>query len=186
MPNRKPNPLLPACAALAWASAAVADNSATPPDGGNLALLAVGGAALLLIAIVAWRSLARRNKKEEPDPAGFMTLEQITRLESPGDPSPLVKMAQPKPMGSRVQARAESTSQPPSPSDVYMSELEKQYPRIVEKLVTMWPSQESEKYLQSLSIDERGDREGFNRDVAAEIMLLYSVKAKSLPGHIWG
>lgn len=185
MPNRKliPQALSLACVALTWAAASSAENSPAAVDGGNLPILAVAGAVLLLVVVLVWRSLASRRTKK-PDPAGFMTLEQITRLESPGDGATLMKVAQPKPMPSQTPEKSSGAKQPASSSDDYMSELEKQYPRIAEKLVTMWNAPESEAYLQGLSFDERGDREGFGREVAAEIMVLYGLKVKARD-NIW-
>lgn len=186
MPNSKliPQAISLICAALFWANAAAAENASTAADDSSLPLLAIAGTALLLVAVLVWRALASRGTKK-PDPAAFMTLEQITRLESPEGASTLMKTVQPKPMGSRAQAKSDGAKRPPSPSDAYMSELEKQYPRIVDKLVLMWPSEGSEGYLQSLTIDERGDREGFSRDIAAEIMMLYGVKVKGHEGGHW-
>jgi hypothetical protein len=95
-----------------------------------------------------------------------------------------MKAAQPKPASSQEPVKSVVKDKQPSPSDAYTSELEKQYPRIVEKLVTMWPDAECENYLQSLSFDERGDREGFSREVASDIMVLYGVKLKE-HGDVW-
>lgn len=54
----------------------------------------------------------------------------------------------------------------------YMSELEKNYPRIVEKLTMLWGHEGVGAYLSHLLIDDRGDRHGFTGDTMAEIMFL--------------
>jgi hypothetical protein len=65
-----------------------------------------------------------------------------------------------------------------------LSELETHYPRIVEKIVSMWSLPEGERYLYELSIDVRGGREGFSQDVIAEILCLFNVKVEQR-GDIW-
>lgn len=54
----------------------------------------------------------------------------------------------------------------------YVTELEKNYPRIVEKLALLWGHDGLSSYLGHLLIDERGDRHGFPPDIMAEIMFL--------------
>lgn len=54
----------------------------------------------------------------------------------------------------------------------YASELEKKFPRIVEKLALLWGHGGLSPYLTHLLIDDRGDRQGFTGDVMAEIMFL--------------
>lgn len=169
--------------ALTWAGTAAAGNSPASSDDSNLLTLAVGGVLTLLVALLAWRFRASSRAKK-PDSSAFMTLEQITRLESPGASPTLMKVPQSKPASPQEPVKSVANSKQASPSDAYISELEKQYPRIVEKLVTMWPDSECENYLQSLSFDERGDREGFSREVAADIMVLYGVKLKE-HGDVW-
>lgn len=160
-----------------WAATASASNSPAAADDGNFMLLAVGGIVLIVVLVLVWRSRASRRAKNS-DPAAFMTLDQITRLETPGDDSPFARTVQPKPISAQTSEKPAAGKTAPSASDAYMSELEKDYPRIVEKLVMLWPDPESESYLQGLSFDERGDREGFNREIASEIMMLYGVKLK--------
>lgn len=53
-----------------------------------------------------------------------------------------------------------------------MSELEKSFPRIVEKLILLWGHDGVSPYLSHLLIDDRGDRQGFTSDIMAEIMFL--------------
>lgn len=53
-----------------------------------------------------------------------------------------------------------------------MTELEKKFPRIVEKLTLLWGHDGVPAYLSHLLIDDRGDRQGFTGDIMAEIMFL--------------
>jgi hypothetical protein len=54
----------------------------------------------------------------------------------------------------------------------YASELEKNFPRIVEKLSMLWGHEGIIAFLSHLLIDDRGDRHGFTDEVMAEIMFL--------------
>jgi len=53
-----------------------------------------------------------------------------------------------------------------------MTELEKNFPRIVEKLTLLWGNEGVSPFLSHLLIDDRGDRQGFTGDIMAEIMFL--------------
>ena len=53
-----------------------------------------------------------------------------------------------------------------------MTELEKKFPRIVEKLTLLWGNEGVSPFLSHLLIDDRGDRQGFTGDIMAEIMFL--------------
>lgn len=54
----------------------------------------------------------------------------------------------------------------------YMSGLEKNFPRIVEKLTMLWGHEGVAAFLSHLLIDDRGDRQGFTSEIMAEIMFL--------------
>ncbi len=54
----------------------------------------------------------------------------------------------------------------------YVSELEKNFPRIVEKLTMLWGHEGVTAFLSHLLIDDRGDRQGFTGEIMAEIMFL--------------
>lgn len=54
----------------------------------------------------------------------------------------------------------------------YMSELEKNFPRIVEKITMLWGHDGVAAFLSHLLIDDRGDRHGFTGETMAEIMFL--------------
>lgn len=53
-----------------------------------------------------------------------------------------------------------------------ITELEKKFPRIVEKLTLLWGHDGVSPFLTHLLIDDRGDRHGFTGDIMAEIMFL--------------
>lgn len=65
----------------------------------------------------------------------------------------------------------------------YATELEKKYPRIVEQLSLLWGHDGLSAYLGRLLIDERGDRQGFNGDVMADIMFLTNLHEDMLRDH---
>lgn len=52
---------------------------------------------------------------------------------------------------------------------LYPHALEKQYPRILGKIIELWDTPEIEGYLLDLMVDRRGGRQGFPKEVAAEI-----------------
>jgi hypothetical protein len=56
-----------------------------------------------------------------------------------------------------------------------MSALEKQFPRIAQNITLMWGFPEFLKYLEKISVDERGNRKGFPTEVMEELMLLHAV-----------
>ena len=57
-----------------------------------------------------------------------------------------------------------------------MVELEKKFPRIVEKLTLLWGHDGISAFLTHLLIDDRGDRQGFTGDIMAEIMFLNNLQ----------
>jgi hypothetical protein len=58
------------------------------------------------------------------------------------------------------------------PDPKYASELEKTFPRIVEKIIMLWGHDGIAPFLSHLLIDDRGDRHGFTGEVMGEIMFL--------------
>ena len=58
------------------------------------------------------------------------------------------------------------------------SEIEKQYPHIIDKLVLMWGYPELNHYLDKLLFADR-KREGFPPEVMEELMLLHSLNASA-------
>jgi ankyrin repeat protein len=57
--------------------------------------------------------------------------------------------------------------------DAYPHHLAEQYPRILEQIIANWGSSQLERYISDLTLDERGDRQGFPPEVASELFLLY-------------
>ncbi len=58
---------------------------------------------------------------------------------------------------------------------LYPHELEKQYPRILNKIIEMWDTPQMEAYFLDLMVDKRGDRQGFPKKVATEIYYLSQI-----------
>jgi hypothetical protein len=56
-----------------------------------------------------------------------------------------------------------------------LSYIENHFPRIGEKITLMWGAKEFPEYLNSLMIDDRGDREGFPFEVIEEMMFLLEI-----------
>ena len=55
------------------------------------------------------------------------------------------------------------------------SDLEDQYPKILEKLTFTWRSREGQEYLKRLIVSDRGDRAGFDPNVMSELMFLADI-----------
>src|ERR1017187_9084485 len=54
----------------------------------------------------------------------------------------------------------------------YPYELEKLYPRILNKIIEVWYTPQAEEFFLDLMVDKRGGRQGFPPKVAAEIFRL--------------
>lgn len=62
------------------------------------------------------------------------------------------------------------------------SHVEQKFPRIVARLVELWHSGACRPYLNSLLLDERGDRQGFPPEVMDELILLDRIHgSRALP-----
>lgn len=59
--------------------------------------------------------------------------------------------------------------------NLYPHKLEAQYPRILEKIVSMWAAPQMEEFFMGLMVDERGGRQGFPPEVATELYYLGKV-----------
>lgn len=59
----------------------------------------------------------------------------------------------------------------------YPIQIERRYPRILEKVVTLWNKPDLDTYLNELMVSERHDRQGFPEDVAMEIFHLSTIHA---------
>ncbi len=73
----------------------------------------------------------------------------------------------------------------------YPKLLERDYPRVFGKIMSLWDTPESDAYFLDLMVDQRGDRVGFPPAVATEILHLSTIHArqhKPAPGErdMWG
>lgn len=60
---------------------------------------------------------------------------------------------------------------------LYPIQIENRFPRILEKLVSLWNKPELDAYLNELMVSDRHDRQGFPDDVAMEIFHLSTIHA---------
>ncbi|MBU1689856.1 MAG: hypothetical protein KKD65_03855 [Gammaproteobacteria bacterium] len=68
------------------------------------------------------------------------------------------------------------SSQPEFASEADQSSaLEKRHPRIAEKICLVWGGFDAPRYLDSLVVDDRGGRAGFDDEVASELMMLSTI-----------
>jgi hypothetical protein len=56
--------------------------------------------------------------------------------------------------------------------------INNEYPVIGKRIEMLWGSAELQKYLNDLIYDDRGDREGFPRHIAAAILRLHRIHGK--------
>jgi uncharacterized protein len=59
------------------------------------------------------------------------------------------------------------------PEQNYPHALEKQFPRIFEKIMSLWDSLEFDAYLADLMMTTRTNRQGFPREVASDIIYMH-------------
>ncbi len=57
----------------------------------------------------------------------------------------------------------------------YPVNLDKQFPRVMEKIVKLWGSDEMQPYFEELLLTERQGRAGFPNEVAQELFHLFAV-----------
>lgn len=57
-------------------------------------------------------------------------------------------------------------------SDIYPIHIERQFPRILAKIVELWGKPPMDAYLESLMVSDRPNRQGFPSEVATEIFRL--------------
>jgi hypothetical protein len=69
-------------------------------------------------------------------------------------------------------------------ADPYPSVLEKDFPRILASVQTMWGYQELNLYFRNLTLDNRGDREGFPKEAWDEIFTLLYLHQAIVPGSL--
>jgi hypothetical protein len=67
-------------------------------------------------------------------------------------------------------------------ADLYPSVLEKDFPRIMAAVQAMWGYQELNLYFKNLTLDNRGDREGFPKEAWEEIFMLLYLHQAIVPG----
>ena len=60
---------------------------------------------------------------------------------------------------------------------LYPAELEKQFPRILKRIVELWRSPDLDRYFEELMTTSRYDRQGFPEPVALELLRLSSLHA---------
>ena len=65
------------------------------------------------------------------------------------------------------------------------SDLENQYPKILERLMFTWRSKEGQEYLRKLIVSERGDRAGFDPHVMSELMFLADILDAPATSDAW-
>lgn len=65
------------------------------------------------------------------------------------------------------------------------SDLEDQYPKILQKLTFTWRSREGHDYLKKLIVSDRGDRAGFDPAVMSELMFLCDILDAPETTDVW-
>ena len=78
-------------------------------------------------------------------------------------------------------ARAPDIPNTGSPADWYRTPLEKNFPHILTKIQTLWGYPELNRYFLRLTIDDRGDREGFPTDVWDDLQMLMRLHQDLFP-----
>ncbi|MEK7811598.1 MAG: ankyrin repeat domain-containing protein [Pseudomonadota bacterium] len=59
--------------------------------------------------------------------------------------------------------------------DDFPHELEKDYPRILHKLMHLWSKDQFDVYIKELMVSDRNDRQGFSRKVISEILFIHKL-----------
>jgi uncharacterized protein len=70
----------------------------------------------------------------------------------------------------------------------YPHALEKQFPRVFEKIMALWDTPEFDAYLAELMTTTRSNRQGFPREVASDIIylsMLHERKGESGESNTW-
>ena len=71
--------------------------------------------------------------------------------------------------------------EPTVPARATAPSLETDYPRVLQAIQAMWGYKELNAYFRRLTIDERGDRDGFPPEVWEEIYLLLYLHQEIVP-----
>ncbi|MGH8717374.1 MAG: hypothetical protein ACREV0_00270, partial [Burkholderiales bacterium] len=74
--------------------------------------------------------------------------------------------------------------------DKYPVELERAFPRILNKIAELWEMPEARTYFEELMVDRRGNRKGFPPKIAEEILFLSNLHNKlreggERPSEVW-
>ena len=68
----------------------------------------------------------------------------------------------------------------------YPYALEKQFPRVFEKIIAVWNTPEFESYMVDLMTTTRSNRQGFPREVASDIIYLIMLHERNTSdGYSW-
>ncbi len=66
-------------------------------------------------------------------------------------------------------------------SGLYPHQAEEKYPRIVDKIATLWGTVGMSRYFSEILFDDRGDREGFPSGVMMELFALSNYHESTRP-----
>ncbi|MGZ5818747.1 MAG: hypothetical protein ACXWJD_08370, partial [Burkholderiaceae bacterium] len=69
----------------------------------------------------------------------------------------------------------------PRSADLYKSDLEMKYPNILTAIQSMWGYKELNTYFTKLTMDDRGGRAGFPKEIWEEIHLLLKLHQEIVP-----
>ena len=61
------------------------------------------------------------------------------------------------------------------------SAIEAQFPRIAQSIMLMWGHPELDRFFAKLTVDDRGDRQGFPPEVMSELMFLARLHGIAYP-----
>ncbi len=62
-----------------------------------------------------------------------------------------------------------------------MTALEEKFPRVTSAITLLWGNPEMETYFKRITVDDRGDREGFPPDVMSDILFLATLHGDAYP-----
>lgn len=66
----------------------------------------------------------------------------------------------------------------------YASELEKEFPRLLPRIVELWGYPELEMHMDHLLLDDRGDRKGFPDAIIGELIFLKLLNATRIHSEV--
>jgi hypothetical protein len=62
-----------------------------------------------------------------------------------------------------------------------MTALEEKFPRITSAITLLWGNPEMDTYFSRITVDDRGDREGFPPEVMSDILFLATLHSDAYP-----